>query len=91
MKQITLDNGFAIEAEEACANDMEFLEMITEIEGGNNLVLPKAIESVIGKEGKKKLYDSVRDEHGRVAITTVIPLFAEILGKLGEKSEDIKN
>lgn len=89
MKQGKLKNGFKFEIDENVLDDMELLDDMAEAEGENPLKISAVIVRVLGKEQRKRLYDSLRGEDGRVHIEDATAAFTEILKIAGE--EDGKN
>lgn len=86
MKDITTSTGFKIEVDEDNFDNMEFIELLAEAESETDevMIAPKAIEMTLGKEGKKALYDYVRDEKGRPRATRAIEEFKEIISLVGD-------
>ena len=70
--------GFEYKIEVKRLNDMELLEVFAELDT-NPVALPRALEMLFGKEGKKALYDHVRTETGEVPISTIEKELSEIL------------
>ena len=87
MKTIKTAEGFAIEVDEEAFDDMEVLDMLSEIED-NMLVLPKLLVKTLGKEGKKALYDYVRNDKGRVPSKKALALFEEVMTLTGEETKN---
>ena len=89
MKSGKLQNGFKFKVDEASLDDMELLEDLAEIDKGNILKYPAAIERILGKEQKAKLYDKIRDpETGRVTATATSEALMEIIEVLNSQTED---
>ena len=88
MKKVKLDSGVTLEIPDNAIDDMEFLEMLISIDKGNGLAMPEAIERLIGKEQKEKLYNAIRKEDDRVHVKDVRDSFMEILTKLGDKGKN---
>lgn len=70
--------GFEYKIEVKRLNDMELLEVFAELDT-NPVALPRALEMLFGKEGKKALYDHVRTETGGVPISAIEKELSEIL------------
>lgn len=62
--------GFHYQIDENKLNDIEFFEMIAEVDE-NPLVLPKLLEAMLGSKQKKKLYNHCRTKSGNVPIDAV--------------------
>lgn len=77
--------GFEYEIETENLDDMNFIELLSDVDT-NPLLLPKVIEFLLGKEGKKRLYDHV-SENGRVPIKKIELEIADII----KSQEKIKN
>jgi hypothetical protein len=52
------------------------------------MAVPKALEKLIGKAQKEKLYDSLRKEDGIGRISDVQKAFLAIFEKLGDKGKN---
>ena len=79
-----LKNGFEYEIDTESLNDMEFVEVLAEAEK-NPLAFPKVCKMMLGEEQKKRLYDHLRDEKGKVPIQDVEAALTEIMCAAGEK------
>ncbi len=77
--------GFECEIETAAMNDMEVLDLVVRIDGGDALAYSPFLTKLLGKENKARLYDHVREEDGRVPIEKVAAEVGEILEQAGEK------
>ena len=61
----TTESGFEFTIKESTLNNFELLEVFSEVDE-NPLLLPKALNMLLGEEQKKKLYDHIRLEDGTV-------------------------
>lgn len=67
-------SGFEYEIDEDAISDIELLEGLSAMEEGGAaavVAMPKTIEKLLGKDGKKRLYDHCRNKKGRVPIEDV--------------------
>lgn len=80
-------SGFRFEVSEELGNDMELLEALAELDGGNALALLPVCRKVLGEQ-KKALYDFLRTEDGRVPVDKVTAEIFDIFAavKDGKKS-----
>ena len=74
-------SGFAYNLRDGYEDDMELLELLTEMDDGNAAVLPKVITRILGDDQKKKLYDHCRTDDGRVPMTAVADEIAQIFAQ----------
>lgn len=80
MKKIKLESGFECEVFENVMDNMELVEDCAELqETGNPVLLSKVLTTLIGPEQRKKLYDHLRTEDGRVPVAAASNAFAEIV------------
>ena len=79
-------SGFAFKLDDEAMNDMELLEDLKKLDGGDVLAVPSILERMLGKQ-KEDLYNHVRTESGRVPIDALV---GEING-IFEASRDAKN
>lgn len=70
--------GFDFVIDETELNDMEFLELMADVDD-NPLLFPKLVEQMLGKEQKTAFYDFYRNEKGKVPIDEVKDAIGEIL------------
>lgn len=88
MTSIKTSSGFSCDVDESAMNDMELLEDLAAIDGGDISVLPGALSRIVGSENKRKLYDHVRI-NGRVPIDSVSQEIGEIITQLGSKKKSL--
>lgn len=77
--------GFKFTLLEEVLDDMELLDLISEVDE-NPLLLPKLIEKLLGEKQKKRLYDHCRDDKGRVSSTRISEELVEIFSKTKVKN-----
>lgn len=76
-------SGFNYEIDENTLDDMELLEMFSNLEE-NPMIIVKALNKMLGEEQKEDLYDHVRTEDGRVPYEAFIEELTEIFNKEAE-------
>lgn len=81
----TTESGFKFEIDPEAVNDMEFVELLAEVDS-DITKMPKVIEIALGREQKKRLYDHIRTEAGKVPIDRAMAEFEEILTLANEKN-----
>lgn len=72
MIQGKTNSGFKFEIPEENIDDYELMEMLTEVDKGNQGLIVDIIERLIGKEQKDALKEHVRNEKGKVSITAMM-------------------
>lgn len=76
------ESGFSIELEESALGNMEVLDALSDLDEGNPLAMSRLVVKLLGKDGKKRLYDHLRTEDGRVPASavesTIMELFQSI-------------
>ena len=88
MIKIKTSNEFEFELDENVFDNMELIDALAECED-NELAMTKVCTLILGKEGKKKLYEHLRKEDGRVPVQDVIDTIKEIFET--QSGEDGKN
>ena len=78
--------GFEFDIEDERLDDMELVDIMAEIDE-NPLLMPKLCKMLVGEEQKKRLYDHLRSEDGRVPIEATTTAIQEIFNSPG----DLKN
>ena len=76
------ESGISIELEESTLDNMEVLDALSDLDEGNPLAMSRLVVKLLGKDGKKRLYDHLRTEDGRVPASavesTIMELFQSI-------------
>ena len=78
--------GFEFDIEDEGLDDMDLVDIMAEIDE-NPLLMPKLCKMLLGEEQKKRLYDHLRSEDGRVPIEATTNAIQEIFNSPG----DLKN
>ena len=78
--------GFEFDIEDERLDDMELVDIMAEIDE-NPLLMPKLCKMLLGEEQKKRMYDHLRSEDGRVPIEATTNAIQEIFDSPG----DLKN
>ena len=78
--------GFEYAIDEADINNMEFLDALSGANDGDPLQASKVLRLLLGDKQRKALYDSLRDEKGRVPIDAVMEEVKDILANDGAKN-----
>ena len=73
------ESGFSIELEESTLDNMEVLDALSDLDEGNPLAMSRLVVKLLGKDGKKRLYDHLRTEDGRVPASAVESAIMELL------------
>lgn len=76
-------HGIVLEVNENAANDMEYVDLLCELDEGNVLVFPKLCKMLFGKEQYKLILDAIRTEDGRAPITDMVDFFSDVMTKAG--------
>ena len=74
----TTSTGFEYVITDEAMNDAELLDALSEADEGNATSMMKAMNKLVGTEQKQKLYEHLRDEHGRVPIVGERSLTSEM-------------
>lgn len=87
MKEIEIAGGLTLEIDEGVMDDAEILDDLADLNEGDGFAISSLTERLLGKDGKKKLYEHLR-ENGRVKTTAVTKALTEIFNKLGEEGKN---
>ncbi len=88
MKKITLENGLTLELDEKVMDNMELVDTLAEAADEDPLAVSRMVKLILGTEGRKKLYESLRTEDGRVPVAKVSDAVKEIFEAFGEKGKN---
>lgn len=87
MKSVTLSDGFVIEVDEERLDNAELVDALSDlVDSENPLALSRVMTLSLGKETKKKLYDHLRNEAGRVPNEAASRAIFEIFTGVGAKN-----
>lgn len=75
----TTRSGFYYEISDDQLDDYELLETICEVDNGNNTLIPKVAELVLGKKQLSELKEHLRNENGRVKTSDMFREIMEIM------------
>lgn len=82
-------NGFKFEIDPDEVNDIEFLERLGEA-GEDVSKMPRIMKEILGEDQRKRMYDHIRNEKGKVPIDTAMDIFTEIL-TIANEARETKN
>lgn len=72
-------DGFEIELDENVLDDAELLDALGGMEDGDVFDMGRLAQRLLGKAGRKKLYDHLRTSEGRVPVAAVATALGELL------------
>ncbi len=79
--------GFKFEVPKEALDNMELVDAIAELEE-NPLMVSKVTKLLLGTDQRKKLYDHVRAEDGRVPSEDLSQEIAEIFDAIGDPAKN---
>ena len=81
--------GFSYEIAEDTMNNMELVDAMAELdEGGHPFALSRVCLLLLGKAQRKRLYDHIRDEDGKVPPQKMGEEVADIIRGYGEQGKN---
>lgn len=90
LKGVT-ESGFEFELLDSLKDDMEYLDLAVRADEGDLTALPGLVTHMLGKEGKKRLFDHCRNDDGIASTQGVMKEVKNIFDIIGETDKDIKN
>ena len=88
MKKGKTESGFKWEIDENVLDDMELIDAMAASQGEDPTQISTVVTKIFGADQKKKLYDHVRAEDGRVPISKVADIITEIINAIGEDGKN---
>ena len=86
MKVRTKDE-FEVEVYDNAFDNMEAVDALVEMDEGNPLAISRISSLLFSKTEKKKVYDHLRNEEGRVTLASFIPFVTEVMTLMGESEK----
>ena len=88
MKKGKTQSGFKYEIDENILDDMELIDAMAAAQGEDPTQISVVVLKVFGPDQRKKLYDHLRTEDGRVPVTDVANTITEIIESLGDDGKN---
>lgn len=89
MIQGTTTSGFSYELDDNTMNNMELVDAMAELdEGGHPFALSRVCLLLLGKQQRKRLYDHIRAEDGKVPPKAMGEEIAEIIRGCGDAGKN---
>ncbi len=88
MKEGTTKTGFHFSLEDDVMDNMELVEELAKVQDNDPIAITKIVTMVLGQEQKKALYDHLREQEGRVKVSTVMNTMEEIIAVFGEQGKN---
>lgn len=87
MKGVT-KSGFSYEISDDVFDNMELVDTIADATEDDPVAISRLVKLVLGTEQRKKLYDHLRMEDGRVPTKAVFETVGEIFVSIGQKGKN---
>lgn len=89
MKEVKLSDGFALEIADNAMDNMELIDALAEMANDEDyLAICKVVKLILGKDGRKKMYDHLRTEDGRVPVEKVSEAIKEIFSAYNNQGKN---
>ena len=69
-------------------DDAELIEALAEAKDDNPYAIVKVTGMVFGEEQKKRLYDHLRNEKGKVKMSDVMDAIEDVFGAFGQQGKN---
>lgn len=91
----TTSSGFGYEIDPSVGNDYRVLDAISDAQYGTDsekvMASVRLTNLVLGKEGKRRLFNHLAEEGGRVPTEKVVHEITEIFKAIAANNKEIKN
>lgn len=77
--RVATSGGFSWEIDPEAYDDMEMIDDLAALDAGDGGALLRVSDRLLGAEGKRALYDHLRDDRGRVPRKAFGEAMAEII------------
>lgn len=82
------NSGFEFELSEETINSMELVDALAEASDDDPISVSRVVKLFLGDDLRKKLYDHLRNEQGRVPIAVVNTEVMEIFQAFGKNGKN---
>lgn len=83
-----LKSGFEYEIDESVMDNMELVDALAEGREDDPLAISKICRLILGEENRKRLYETVRTEDGRVPLKEISSAIKELFEQFGESGKN---
>ena len=84
----TTNSGFSFEIPENAIDNMELVDALAEVENGNGTKVSDVCKIFLGDKLRKRLYDHLRTEDGRVPVAALTAELKEMFDAFGQKGKN---
>ena len=84
MERIRLSSGCELELDRNALDNMELLDALIDADEGDHKASVRLIRLLLSPAERKKLYDHLRNEQGRVPVQEIYAAVAEIFRALNQ-------
>lgn len=88
MKKGKTESGFKYEIDEKVLDDMELIDAMAASQGEDPTQISTVVYKIFGADQRKRLYDHLRTEDGRVPVTDVANIITEIIESIGDDGKN---
>lgn len=81
-------SGFEFELDEKVMDNMELVDALADASENNPIAMSRAVKLLLGDEQRRKLYDHLRTEDGRVPVAAVGKEAVEIVQAFGKQGKN---
>lgn len=81
-------SGFEFEIDERAMDNMELVDALAEASDEDPISVSRVVKLFLGEKLRKRLYDHLRDEKGRVPVSAVNNEVSEIFEAFGTKGKN---
>lgn len=82
------NSGFEFELSEETINNMELVDALAEASDDDPISVSRVVKLFLGDDLRKKLYDHLRNEQGRVPVAAVNTEVMEIFQAFGKNGKN---
>lgn len=81
-------SGIAFSIDEDALDNMELIDALSELQGGNVVAVSRVSALLFGEEGKLRLYEQIRKKYnGRVPTSAFVDVITETFEALGPEGK----
>jgi len=82
------NSGFEFSLNENALDNMELVDALAELQEDDPIAISRVVRMLLGTAQRKRLYDHLRAEDGRVPLEAISTAVSEIFGALDQKGKN---
>lgn len=86
--RVTVEGVDVEVARETLADDLDTLEMLSDVDGGNVLAMPRLLRHVFGEAQYRRVKAALAGDDGRTSLTAMSDFLGKVFAAIGDEAKN---